>query len=108
MAWIRSKPEARLRMTGAHQIEANQRVLREVQKIPGAASILSRITSAPDGPGAYEAGVNPLWDHVLEELPDLRSNKEMWHQLAIFGGDATEPGPSARTSLQRFLEESLF
>jgi hypothetical protein len=110
-AWFKARPTARLRMTGAHQIDGNKRVVAEIQKALGPKAdnvIRERVTSLPEGPDAYDVGVNPLWDHVLSDYPELRSSVEVRHQFTIFGGYDAEPGPRAWTSLQRFLEGSLF
>jgi hypothetical protein len=67
------------------------------------------VTALPESAAAYEQpGATPHWDHALEEFPGLRSDPDARHQFAIFGGFDAQPGPFALTSLQRFLQGSLF
>lgn len=107
-AWMNERPSARLRMTGAHQLEANAAVVKAVARLPRGSELSANVTAVPQSAAAYEPGVNPLWDYVLEDFPALRGDADARHQFAIFGGYIATPGPFALTSLQRFLEDSLF
>jgi hypothetical protein len=106
--WLKERPSACLRMTGAHQLEHNRAVVEAIRRLPDGGELLARVSSVPESAAAYDAGVNPLWDYALEDYPDLRASGDVQHQFAIFGGYITMPGPFAITSLQRFLEDSLF
>ena len=64
------------------------------------------MTALPADASAYDAGNMALWDHVLTEFPELRSDAGARHQFAMFGGHPTLPGAFAKTFLQRFLEDS--
>jgi len=102
--WFRSRPTACLRMTGAFQLTANQGIARSIEKLQGGPQ--ARVTAVPADASAYAAGNMALWDHVLTELPELRSDGAARHQFAMFGGHPTLPGAFAKTFLQRFLEDS--
>jgi hypothetical protein len=95
-------------MTGAHQLEANAAVVKAIARLPRGSELAARVTALPESAAAYEPGASPHWDYALEEFPGLRAEPDVRHQFAIFGGYGTEPGPFAVTSLQRFLQESLF
>jgi hypothetical protein len=69
---------------------------------------VARVTATPPDSKAYEAGKNPLWDHVIAAYPHLREGKDYWNQFAIFGGYVAMPGPFILTFLQQFLQDSLF
>jgi hypothetical protein len=113
--WFNQKPGARcLRMSSGHQFMAHGAIKLGIEKLSGATK---RVSADPPSAKGYDAGVNPLWDHVLSELPDspsdnlrqqVRGNAGYWHQFAVFGGYIALPGPFALTFLQRFLQESDF
>lgn len=108
-AWMNERPAACLRMTGAHQIEANAAVVKAVAGSRRGSELSERVTVLPESAAAYDQpGATPHWDYAIEDFPGLRSDADVRHQFAIFGGFDALPGPFARTSLQRFLEDSLF
>jgi hypothetical protein len=108
-AWMSERPSACLRMTGAHQLEANAAVVKAIARSPRGSELSARVTALPESAAAYEQpGATPHWDYALEEFPGLRSDPDARHQFAIFGGFDAQPGPVALTSLQRFLQGSLF
>jgi dienelactone hydrolase len=108
-AWMNERPSACLRMTGGHQIEANAAVLKALARSPRASELMARVTAVPESAAAYEQpGATPHWDYALEEFPGHRAEPDARHQFAIFGGFDAQPGPFAITSLQRFLQDSLF
>ncbi len=107
-AWMSERPSACLRMTGAYQLEANAAVVKAIAQKPRGRELSERVTALPQSTAAYEPGANPHWDYALEDFPALRADPDVRHQFAIFGGFGSEPGPFVLTSLQRFLQDSLF
>lgn len=108
-AWMSERPTARLRMTGAHQIEAHAAVVKMIAGSPRGSELSTRVTVLPESAAAYQnVGATPHWDYAIEDLAHLRSDADAQHQFAIFGGFDAQPGPFALTSLQRFLQASLF
>jgi hypothetical protein len=106
--WMGERETARLCMTAAHQLDENRAMVEALGRMPGGGEIASRVTSLPESAAGYEEGQSPLWDYVLEGYPELRASDDARHQFSIFGGYIAMPGPFAVTSLQRFLEDSLF
>ncbi|WP_437580746.1 hypothetical protein [Sorangium sp. So ce887] len=104
--WFNSRSDTVLRMTGGYQLAANEGIRISIEKLAGGPA--SRVTATPPDKKAYEAGSNPLWDHVISAYPQLRERADCWHQFAVFGGYVAVPGPFALTFLQQFLQDSLF
>ncbi|WP_437276071.1 hypothetical protein WME90_33155 [Sorangium sp. So ce375] len=104
--WFNARSDAVLRMTGGYQLTANEGIRISIEKLAGGP--VARVTATPPDSKAYEAGKNPLWDHVIAAYPHLREGKDYWHQFAIFGGYVAMPGPFTLTFLQQFLQDSLF
>ncbi|WP_437603169.1 hypothetical protein WMF28_16275 [Sorangium sp. So ce590] len=88
------------------QLATNEGIRISIEKLAGGPA--SRVTATPPDKKAYEAGSNPLWDHVISAYPQLRERADCWHQFAVFGGYVAVPGPFALTFLQQFLQDSLF
>ncbi|WP_437682187.1 hypothetical protein [Sorangium sp. So ce131] len=104
--WFNSRSDTVLRMTGGYQLAANDGIRISIEKLAGGPA--PRVTATPPSKKAYEAGSNPLWDHVVTQHPELRERDDYWHQFAAFGGYVAMPGPFAVTFLQQFLQDSLF
>ncbi|MFT3766436.1 MAG: hypothetical protein QM820_13125 [Minicystis sp.] len=110
MQWFQKNSNDRcLRMSSGHQIAAHEAIRLGIEKLVGKTS---RVSSGPPSAKGYDAGVNPLWDHVVSEVeatvPIVRTEPAFWHQFAVFGGYIAFPGPLALTFLQQFLRDSDF
>lgn len=104
--WFNSRSDTVLRMTGGYQLVANEGIRMSIERLAGGP--VPRVTATPPDKNAYEAGSNPLWDHVITHYPGVRESPGYWHQFAIFGGYVALPGPFTLTFLQQFLQDSLF
>ncbi|MGK3982739.1 HIT domain-containing protein [Sorangium sp. So ce136] len=104
--WFNARSDTVLRMTGGYQLAANDGIRISIEKLAGGP--VSRVTATPPDAKAYQAGSNPLWDHVSSAYPQLRESADCWHQFAVFGGYVAVPGPFALTFLQQFLQDSLY
>ncbi|WP_437872650.1 hypothetical protein [Sorangium sp. So ce363] len=104
--WFNARSDTVLRMSGGFQLAANEGIRVSIEKLAGGP--VSRVTATPPDQKAYQAGSNPLWDHVTAHHPEVREAPGFWHQFAVFGGHVALPGPFALTFLQQFLQDSLF
>ncbi|WP_437311035.1 hypothetical protein [Sorangium sp. So ce388] len=104
--WFNARSDTVLRMTGGYQLAANDGIRISIEKLAGGP--VTRVTATPPDAKAYQAGSNPLWDHVSSAYPHLRESADCWHQFAVFGGYVAVPGPFALTFLQQFLQDSLY
>lgn len=117
--WFNAKPTRRLRMTGGHQLAANEAIRRAIERTGGSPG--DRFLAVPSDESAYLPGASPVWDHACQNItPAQRQYHGLWHQYAAFGGypvsrDEEEKkeakkkgdvGDEVMPFLQLFLQES--
>jgi hypothetical protein len=72
---------------------------------------LARFSTTPKNHDEFtQTGKNALWDFVMQKNSRLRTNGNIWHQFAVFGGPPSTQGAAHpwQTYLLTFLDQSGF